>query len=182
MLSLSTDDDGKGILSRRPAKIFKAFDSSSSAYDDRYYEPLPTTPPRRRWRLLRSQSISLPTIRARGRSPWQTRRRIRQLVVTIAVVALLLIVLVDQFLRAHGYRGQDAKETIKRLFRPSTCVFDQRELRRVWEWEILSGHYPTRRKSACPVFARFACLPLSILSRLTFSFRVFSPGAHRASL
>lgn len=154
MLSLSTDDDGKGVLSRRPSKIFKAFSSSN----DRY-EPLPNWP-RRRWRLLRSHSIDLPTIRNRSRSPWQTRRRIRQLLVAIVVVSLLLVALIHQFLRVHGYRGQDAKETIKRLFRPSTRVFDQRELRRVWEWEILSGHYPTRRKSACLMVirpARFLC-------------------------
>lgn len=31
---------------------------------------------------------------------------------------------------------------------PSTLVFAREDLRRVWEWEIASGHYPSSRKSA----------------------------------
>lgn len=30
---------------------------------------------------------------------------------------------------------------------PSTLVFGRKDLQRVWEWEILSGHYPSSRKS-----------------------------------
>jgi WD repeat and SOF domain-containing protein 1 len=31
---------------------------------------------------------------------------------------------------------------------PPTLVFEREDLRKVWEWEIASGHYPSRRKSA----------------------------------
>ena len=30
----------------------------------------------------------------------------------------------------------------------STLVFQREDLRKIWEWEILSGHYPSSRKSA----------------------------------
>ncbi len=145
MLPLSTDDDGEDAP-QPPFMFLRSLKSSNS----NYYEPVPGWP-RRRWRILRAQPIELPTLRDRSHSPWRARRRriIRQLLMAILLVAFTLLVLIHQFFRAHGYRKEDAVETFRRLFRPSTLVFDQRELRRVWEWEILSGHYPSRRTGAC---------------------------------
>ena len=34
---------------------------------------------------------------------------------------------------------------------PSTLVYRREDIQRIWEWEIASGHYPSRRSSAWPV-------------------------------
>jgi DDB1- and CUL4-associated factor 13 len=31
--------------------------------------------------------------------------------------------------------------------RPSTLVYEKEDLRRIWKWELASGHYPSRRPS-----------------------------------
>lgn len=33
--------------------------------------------------------------------------------------------------------------------RPNTVVFEKEELRKIWEWEVWSGHYPSTRPSEC---------------------------------
>ena len=32
-----------------------------------------------------------------------------------------------------------------------TVVFRREDLRRVWEWEVAAGHYPSRREGECAV-------------------------------
>ncbi len=145
MLPLSTDDDGEDAP-QPPFMFLRSLKSSNSKLLRTRTRLAATT-----LAHLRAQPIELPTLRDRSHSPWRARRRriIRQLLMAILLVAFTLLVLIHQFFRAHGYRKEDAVETFRRLFRPSTLVFDQRELRRVWEWEILSGHYPSRRTGAC---------------------------------
>lgn len=41
---------------------------------------------------------------------------------------------------------------------PSTLVFKESELRRIWMWEIDSGHYPSKRKSMHSLYTRVTVL------------------------
>lgn len=35
---------------------------------------------------------------------------------------------------------------LDRVFRPASLVYETRDLRRIWEWEIAAGHYATIRE------------------------------------
>ena len=60
--------------------------------------------------------------------------------------------------------GSEEKKWPTPYFNDSTLVFQREDLRRIWEWEIASGHYPSSRKSAWFYFHTF----LKIFLRFSF--------------
>lgn len=65
-----------------------------------------------------------------------------------AMLVACVLVLVLTALAFHG-RFVSAKRSWPLLGATSTVVFEREQLRKIWEWEILSGHYPSTRASEC---------------------------------
>lgn len=93
----------------------------------------------RRWRPQARQRKKA----TRSYSP----RRSRSIATIIALVCLTLVLVLGHFARASKYRLDLAMASFRRVAQLSTLAFDGDELRRIWEWEILSGHYPTKKHS-----------------------------------
>jgi hypothetical protein len=96
--------------------------------------------------------------------------RKRTAAVALIVVLLLVFNVAGMFNRVidRHDKGFDWNEAIPNgVTKEDTCIFSLDELRTVYEWEVESGNYPTRRRSACaprrPV--------LLICSRIPFSTR-----------
>ena len=51
--------------------------------------------------------------------------------------------------------GSQEKQWPTILPNDSTLVFQREDLRKIWEWEIASGHYPSSRKSALSIFIQY---------------------------
>ncbi|EIW64317.1 uncharacterized protein TRAVEDRAFT_138986 [Trametes versicolor FP-101664 SS1] len=73
-----------------------------------------------------------------------------------AMLGACVLVLVLTALAFHG-RFVSAKRSWPLLGATSTVVFERDQLRKIWEWEILSGHYPSTR--AIPDVIGFTSAP-----------------------
>ena len=58
-----------------------------------------------------------------------------------------LCVLWTFFAVANRFGTEDKQWPTPFQGEPSTLVFEREDLKRIWEWEIASGHYPSNRKS-----------------------------------
>lgn len=63
-----------------------------------------------------------------------------------AMLGVCCMVLVLTALAFHG-RFVSAKRSWPLLGATSSVVFPKEQLRKIWEWEIMSGHYPSTRAS-----------------------------------
>jgi WD repeat and SOF domain-containing protein 1 len=70
----------------------------------------------------------------------------RKLASLLFLLAFLILVFVAFALTKRF--GTRAKKW-PRIVDPSTLIFEREDLRRIWEWEVTSGHYPSRRPSMC---------------------------------
>lgn len=78
-----------------------------------------------------------------GRPLW--RRRPLSLAIALCVAVYTLCALRLRFLTEE----KTWLPPFGALLGPPTLVVDVRDLRRVWEWEIAAGHYPSARKRRC---------------------------------
>jgi len=78
-------------------------------------------------------------------------RRRGTLVIFFGCVSMVFIV----FAVAQRFRTEE-KQWSAPLFQgePSTLVFGREDLQKVWQWEIQSGHYPSRRGSGFFIVTR----------------------------
>jgi WD repeat and SOF domain-containing protein 1 len=71
------------------------------------------------------------------------KRRRTPLLVVLATLAIF-------FTFATLLRGRGSQSWVEEgTSEPSTLVFRRKELQKIWEWEIESGHYPSHASSAC---------------------------------
>ena len=89
--------------------------------------PVPGVPARR----LRIPLPNLAVLR------WRLRRKRAPFFVAVAVVLVLLFLLLIRVRRVRPWSQPSLGDP------HSSLVFHRRELRRIWSWEITSGHYPS---------------------------------------
>lgn len=107
-----------------------------------YYFPLPWPSSRRGVRRLR---ITLPIPRRLSQSMKNLGRSLpRWTQVVAALAAITFLWHLYEFARRHGTPLPPLP-----FFRGTTRVFSTDDLRRIWEWEVASGHFQSSRKSCC---------------------------------
>jgi WD repeat and SOF domain-containing protein 1 len=116
-------------------KLLSESDGAESSYT-LLFLPLPFSNPRRKLRLV----LPLP--------PRVSRRllRPRALLVLLGAVAILFLLLGRGNSRKPADNSSPKKSVWQNPFSPDTNVFSREELRSIWEWEVMSGHYPSARK------------------------------------
>lgn len=67
------------------------------------------------------------------------------------VVGLLLVASLCVFFSFARKFGPEEKQWTPPFGESSTLIFGREDLQRVWEWEIASGHYPSKRESKSSV-------------------------------
>lgn len=73
-----------------------------------------------------------------------TKRRRAPLLVVFATLAVFFTF--TTLLRNRGSQNWVEEGSSE----PSTLVFRKKDLQKIWEWEIESGHYPSHASSTCP--------------------------------
>jgi DDB1- and CUL4-associated factor 13 len=68
------------------------------------------------------------------------RKRARLAACLSCLTVILIVFFFSKKLDGSGWR-----EESKSGSEPSTLVFRREDLQRIWNWEIASGHYPSRR-------------------------------------
>lgn len=140
--------------------------SSPTSSSTTFFLPLPfSSNPHRRFKLVlpipHRIYRRLPTVRVQSRK-------------FLAVVLGLVLLLV--WLLGKRKKGDDNGGWQPPWKDPDTLVFSKEELKSVWEWEIMSGHWPSARKGESPSFPSLAgerARPNRGRSKLTFHLHSF---------
>ena len=146
-----------------------------------YYLPLPWPFSRRTG--VRRLRITLPIPRrlsqsmknlGRARSPWSQ--------ILLAVAMMIFLWHLYGFAQRHGTPLPPLPFHRER----TTRVFSSDDLRRIWEWEVASGHYQSSRKSPCYFFFkdRNDMAELICFSSRRYSTRssIIKPGSTQAAI
>lgn len=116
-------------------KLLSESEGAESSYT-LIFLPLPFSNPRRKLRVV----LPLP--------PRISRRllRPRALLILLGAVAVLILLLGRGGSRKQVDNSSPKKSVWQNPFSPDTNVFSREELRSIWEWEVMSGHYPSARR------------------------------------
>jgi DDB1- and CUL4-associated factor 13 len=106
---------------------------------------IPGVAKNRRLRILAPVSRQL-----QGFNVSRLQRKRGPLLLCVACVALLMTVLL-----VHRSAGESEAPWTPQVGDPPTLVFKREDLQRIWNWEIESGHYPSRRSSEFLFFTYF---------------------------
>ncbi len=88
----------------------------------------------------------VPTRRLRIIVPNSTRISRKRGLLLICLACLAMVLTVTALRKGFGRQERWEPFTPRE---PSTLVYRRDDLQRIWEWEIASGHYPSKRSSAC---------------------------------
>ncbi|KAH9846814.1 hypothetical protein C2E23DRAFT_788496 [Lenzites betulinus] len=92
-----------------------------------------------------------------------------------ALLGVACVLLVLAALAVHG-RFLSARRTWPFVGAASTVVFERRHLRRIWEWEIASGHYPSTRAIPTEIGFTSAVSNPAVPSSPAFKYPTVSDG------
>ncbi|KIY71590.1 hypothetical protein CYLTODRAFT_345594 [Cylindrobasidium torrendii FP15055 ss-10] len=115
--------------------IYKGHKSQPS-WTKQVLVPIPGVPARR-LRLVVPNSTRIQQL---GSGRWGRKRGF----VLLLAACLAMVLTVSALRRSFGRHGA-SWDGFQQEQEPSTLVYRRDDLRRIWEWEIASGHYPSKR-------------------------------------
>lgn len=137
-----------------------------STYSDAVHEKHRLTHGNRGWRAwFAPVDVSIPGTRNTRRvrlcipSPllhYLRRRPVRRRgVVSYIIFAILAVFMLFSFHKRFATRNKSWPEII--VGPPPTLVYGRSDLRRIWSWEIASGHYPSSRPRMLNIYSIIFC-------------------------